>query len=378
MSYIATWLNEQLQAKTADLLVNDTLNDLRTRSGMLSKYVPIKNYDSRNFLSYVIKEINVIASIIAYGATPPISRQGSFTKITAEMLKSGLTYRFDENDQWDLRDALRMAVATASTVQDVPAMNGSGGIMKGTNNDLASYIFGRLASAVKAQLDLLDVMAWQCLTTGQVSWTDTREAGAQVVLNYIDPTADYNHFPGALSGVDLWTATATANGIQNLFDGCSTFVDTNGYRPDATVMSWKTRNDLMQQESTKNAASSLTVTQVGQVSKDMLNAIMEARDLPPIVTFDEQYELENPDKSVSKLRFMPTTHYAFLSEGMGQRAIGATIEGDDDPTKKSNGIYVVAREIEKVPPVDAIQTTMTSIPVFPNPKKLFAQQVTAA
>ena len=103
MAYIANWLNEQLQSRQADLVVDDTLADLRKRSKLLDGYVPLKTYDGRKFLSYVIKEINTIASVIAYGGEVPATSQGTFRKITAEMLKSGLSYIYDEETQWAMK-----------------------------------------------------------------------------------------------------------------------------------------------------------------------------------------------------------------------------------------------------------------------------------
>lgn len=367
MAYIANWLNEHLQAKQADLIVEDTLTDLRRRSGLLEEYVPLKTYDGRKFLSYVVKEINAVASIISYGAEPPVAAQGNFQKITAEMLKAGLTYRFDEETQWDMKEAMELASAKGINVQDMMLPDGT--VLGGSNNDLASYLFGTVERMVRAQVDLLDALTWKALETGAVSWTDPR-TNTTVTLDYKEAGAPYTHFPATLTAGARWTEYSTANGIQNLYDAVDTFIDTNGYPPDLIVMSRKLRNHLMQQTSTKNAASSLTVTQVGTVSPDMLKALLEARGIPPIVTFDERYEVENSSKVISNARFLSDNRFVFLNKNMGQRAMGTTIESDGQ-----TGVYTAVREIQKFPPVDAIQGVATILPVFAKPKLFFSQRV---
>lgn len=370
MAYIASWLNDHLQAKQADLVVEDTLTNLKKRSGLLDAYIPMQTYSSRKFLAYVMKEINTIASVIAWGAEVPTTAQGGMRKITAEMLKTGLSYVYDEQDQWDMKEALELANARQVMVQDMRTPDGT--VIRGTNNDLAKYLFGSLERLVRAQVDLLDSMTWQVLQTGQLSRTDQRTQ-TSISFDYRDPyDTSYNHFPTALAGGNTWDQYSTANGIQDLYSAVSTYVDTNGFKPDAVVMSWKLHNDLMQQTSTKNAASSLTVTQVGQVSPDMLNVLLQNRGLPPIVLFDEMYEVEDSQKNVTKARFLNTNRFTFLTKEMGQRAMGTTLEGDG-----AEGVFVNTREVSKFPPVDASTAVSTQLPVFTNPKLLYSQAVKA-
>lgn len=370
MAYIAQWLNEQLNAKQADMVIDDTLTNLRKRSKILDKYVPLKTYDGRKFLMYVVKELNTIASVIAYGAEVPISAQGTMRKITAEMLKSGLSYRYDEETQWAMKEAMELSNAKGVSVQS--ARNADGSVIQGSDNDLARFLYGTIERLVRSQVDLLDSMTWQIVQTGQLNRVDSRTSQS-MNLDYRDVyDTSYNHFPNALTGSDTWDQIATANGINDLYNAVSTYVDTNGYKPAEILMSWKLHNELMQQASTKNSASSLTVTQVGQVSPDMLAALLNARGLPPISLFDEMYEQENTDKSVSKARFLNSNRFVFLNESMGQRAMGATIESGG-----TQGIYVQTREVSKFPPVDQTISVASMIPVFGNPKLMYSQQVRA-
>lgn len=372
MAYISNWLNQQLQAKQADLIVNDTIIETQKRSNLLAPYVPFKAYDGRKFLSYVVKEVNTIASVVAYGADLPIAAQGNFQKITAQMLKTGLTYRFDEETQWDMKEAMEYAQAKGVHVQDIVTPDGE--IVQGTANDLAGFLFGTIQRMVRAQLDLLDALTWQVLQNGQLNWTDQR-TGTSLTIDYRNGNDDYPNNSRRFTTVEgsPWNiyeesgSYPAANGIQDLYNAVDDFIEVNGFAPSLIVMSRRLRNHLMQQKTTKEAASSLTVTQVGTVSPEMLKAILEARGIPPIVTFDERYQVDGDGSRSSTIRFLNDDKFAFLTKDMGQRAMGTTIESDGQA-----GVYVVAREISKFPPVDAIQGVATILPVFTQPQLLYA------
>lgn len=368
MSYIASWLNDAHQAKAADLVIEDTLTNLKKRSKLLDGYVPFKTYSSRKFLAYVMEEINTVASIISYGSEPPTTQHGTFRKITAELLKSGLSYVYDEEKMWHMKEAMEEAAAKGISVND--SFGPDGKRIRGTNQDLASFLFGTIEQIAKAQIELLDLMTWQALQTGTISRVDPRTNITTEITFKNQYDTSYNHFPDPLTGTARWDQYSTANGLQNLYDAVDTYTDTNGYDPDAIVMSRKLYNHLLQQQSTKDAASSLTVAQVGTVSPDMMDALLRARGIPPIVRFDEQYKNELSNKTTANTRFLNDNRFVFMAKNMGQRAMGPTLENEGQ-----TGIYVVTREIEKVPPVDATQGVATILPVFPDPKLFYSQQV---
>jgi hypothetical protein len=383
MGYIANWLNDKLQTKEADLLVDATLAYLKQRSGLLDPYMPIKQYDSRNFLAYVVERINTIASVVAYGSNIPLTRQNTVQKLTIQMLKVALSRVYDEPTQWEMLEAMTLAGAKGVMVQDQKTPDGS--VVRGANNDLAQYLFGSIEDLVKAVMDTLNVMSWQLLQTGSVNFTDTRTE-TTTVINFIDPQADYNHFPAALTQTgntadpfnNIWTDYQYADGLQRLFLDVDTFIDTNGYPPDLIVMSRRLRNDLLQQRTTKEAARQMMAsTQVGTVSPDMLGGILMARELPLIKTFDELYHIENVNKQITKGRFLNDNRYVFLTENMGQRCLGPCLEsaqGALDLNPKS-GVYVSSREIAKEPPVDATTAIATCVPFVGDAKKMGSRQV---
>jgi hypothetical protein len=366
MAYISEWLSERHQAKVADMTVEDTLANLKQRSKLLDEFIPFKTYSHRKFLAYVLEEINTIASLIPYGVEPPITSQGTYRKITAELLKTGLSFRYEAETQWDMKDAMREASATGVQVMD--SRRGPG-----TNTDLADYIFGTIERCARAQVELLDVITWEVLQTGKLLRTDPRSE-MKVEIDYRNPhDVSYNHFPAALTGTARWDQLSTANGLQDLYDSMDTYIDTNGFPPDLIVMSRKLLNLLMNQQSTKDAATQVRGASVGSVSPELLSAALSARMLPSIRTFDEMYQDELSNKGSQKVRFLNTNRFVFVSQRMGQRAMGPTLESGGN-----TGVYVVTREISKFPSVDATQGVSTVLPVFADPKLLYSRQVVDA
>lgn len=385
MAYISTWLNDAHQNKMADLVIEDTLDDLKRRdTTVLDPYVPLKTYTNRKFLAYVMEQINTIASVIAYGAEPPVTQHGTFRKITAELMKSSLSYVWDEEYQWHMKEAMEEAAAKGITVQRSRTSDGK---IQATNADLASFIFGTIQQLAVAQVDLLNHLTWQALQYGEIDRVDPR-TGVRTTISYKNPygdeatglyTSGHLNFPDALTGsggstvnkTHAWSESATADGVQNLYDFIDNYVDLNGFAPDYIYMSRKLLNELMVQASTKNAASSLTVTQVGTVSPAMLGAILEARGIPPIKTFDEKFKNELADKTLQNVRFLADDRFVVVKENMGERAMGPTLEGNS-----REGVYLSTYEApHKSPPVDITVSVATILPVLSDPKLLGAWKV---
>ena len=372
MGEITRWLADATQNKAADKIVDDTVDTLRRREGLLDMIMPLESYDDKEFLGYVLEEINTIASIIAVGAEPPLTQQGTFRKITAELIKTGLSRVYDEEYQWKMRKAMQEAQLKNVKVQDIRDPKTGKVVRKGANNSLAKYIFGTIQQLAKAQIDLMDKFSWDGLQTGVINHTDPRTK-LKVTIDYTNPhDTSYNHFPAALTGAATWNNYATANGIQDLYNAVDTYLETNGFAPKAIIMGHRTLNDLQQQQSTKDAATMLrgSIGSVGSVSLDMLSSILSARQLPPILTHDERYKYEAADKSTSNVRFHQEGRFTFVAEDMGVRAIGPTLEN-----KTKSGIFVKTYQLNKMSPTDVSASVAHMLPCFMNPKLLFSQQV---
>lgn len=331
MAYIATWLNEELQSRQADMVVDETLWELQQRSKWLDQFVETKMYDDRNFVGYITKQVNTMASVVAPNGAYPSTRKGQFRKITAESFKVALQHEYDEEDQWALRDAIALAEARGITVQNM--MGADGKVIEGSNNSLAALLFGNLSGLVRSVGELMEYLTWQVIQFGAINYTDPR-TGMTVDLDWKDPSlvTAGDHFPTATVSVP-WTAAnrATANGIQDLFDDINLYFDTNGTAPDAIVMSRKLWQELLQQKSTKEAASSLfldggTALQ-GVVAPERLQAVLEVRGIPKVHTFDERTEMDvTPGTSGGNIRFLNADRYCFIKKGVITKAYGGVIE----------------------------------------------------
>jgi hypothetical protein len=367
MAYIATWLNEELQSRQADMVVDETLWELQQRSKWLDQFVETKMYDDRNFLAYITKQINTMASVVAPNGAYPSTRKGQFRKITAESFKVALQHEYDEEDQWNLRDAIALAEARGITVQNM--MGADGKVIEGSNNSLAALLFGNLAGLVRSVGELQEYLAWQVIQFGAINYTDPR-TNMVVDLDWKDPslTTAGDHFPSATVSIP-WTAgnRATANGIQDIYDDINLYYDTNGTAPDAIVMSRKLWQELLQQKSTKEAASSLfldggTALQ-GVVAPERLQAVLETRGIPKVHTFDERTEMDvTPGTSGGNIRFLNADRYCFIKKGMVVKTYGGVIENGSktgiyqrtftDPTREALDISrVIARVLAVAPEI---------------------------
>jgi hypothetical protein len=102
---------------------------LSKREGLIDKIAPLKTYDDRDFLSYVIDKIQTVASVVAYGAEIPVTNVGRFLKLTGELFKTGLGFDYPEEKQWAMKKAFELAALKGLSVQD--SQNADGSVSRG-------------------------------------------------------------------------------------------------------------------------------------------------------------------------------------------------------------------------------------------------------
>ncbi|MGB3201532.1 MAG: major capsid protein [Nodosilinea sp.] len=393
MVFVTEFLNDAENSMKAAAVIEDRLTYLKQRSGLVDLIAPLSTHTNRKFLLYVVNEIRTVASVIAPGAELPVTRHGNFKRLVAEMFKLGLEYEFDEETQWDLWEAMQLADAQGLAVNDVLDEQGNQ-IAPGTNNDLAMMLFGTYSKMTQAFIDKMNAMVFEAIQFGEITASDKRTHTGWS-LNYKEPNATYDHFPDPLTGGDRWDQYATANGMMDLYRKMRVYVATNGYKPDHTIISDELYQDLLMQESTKQAASSMTVTQVGTVSPEMMLEVMRRRGIPQLIpdgnststmpgTFDEMYEEEQVNKTVLRKRFHNSNRVTFIKKGMGKRCFGPTLEGtgivgletmDRYPRTVNTNVYIVAREKKNFPPLDVISGVASGIPIFARPKQFMSWAV---
>lgn len=390
MATIANWFAESQQQKTADWLVVDTFHRLTERTELLNKVLPVRTYDDLDILQYLIEEKRLLGSVMAFGQEIPLRNAGRFTKLNAQMFKVGTGRRYDERTQIALKKAAEEAALKQISVQNIyqgDANDKNVVQARGTANSLAEMLFGSVKSVTMELMDLIRMLSFQALQFGFVNYEDTSTA-SKVVLDFRDPNASYGlggvnaHFPPSLAGTAQdWANTSTAEGLRIIEEDAEVYLETNGKMPDYIVMSRRTKRQLLHQEYTRtqysaivNSAAGITLSATGQISYTQLDALMQSRDLPKIVTVDEQYTgVDENGNEVGNRRFVNQGRYFFCDNNMGERAIGPTVDNDFAP-----GLFVRVKEQKQDPPVDVILGTASALPVVPNPKKLYAREVSVA
>lgn len=394
MGAIASFFTDKLQAKVAETLIDDTIARLRQRTGLLDRFMPITTYEDDEFLMYVTERLTPVASFIAPGAEPPVAAHGTFRRMIGELAKVGLSYQFDEITQKQMQKAMEEAVYKNASVMTMTMTDGT--VMRGTNDMLVKYLYGHVEGLVQAHADRLTSMAWEVVQTGQLNITDQRTR-AKVVIDYRRPGATYNHFPAALVNTgntvdrktNVWTDYENADGIGLLEESQRIYVNSNGYKPDAIVMSNELMRHLMRQKTTiERARQSMGLAQVGSVGVAMLKEIMLQNNLPPIIEFDELYQEEyaaeqsntgTSDPYVKNARFLNNDRFVFLKENLGQQCLGQPLEQKvvKDGVVSGLGSSVMIRVYEKttIPILDVMQSISMMLPVVPQPRNLFSQKV---
>jgi hypothetical protein len=386
MGVIASWLNDRYQTKEVNLIVEDTHAQLKTADELMNMYYPIKEYDDRNFLGLIVDKIRPIASVIGYNGKAPSSRQGRLRQAVSQLIKIGLDTHFDEEDQFRMEEALRYARLANSTLQDRVLPDGK--LVTGTANSLADYIFQRPEDLVVGIHNMLRLFSWQIATTGMIDHTDPR-TNIRTQLSWLDPDANYTNFPSPLTntgsghplGSVIWTDVENADGIATMENALLEYYDTNGFFPDEIAMSLDLIVKLSRQQKVIDRAKGYNLftngTSVGlNVITNIMDNVLQTK--VKISAYDLRYDLEDINGDSTTARFLPTNRIVMFKKGVGERALGTTIEsktGLYDAPKK--GIYVNTVNDPLDDTHDIMKARATGLAIALNPKVLYSLQVAA-
>lgn len=388
MAVIANWLNEHIQKKTVDKIVEDTHADTIQEDPILNEYFPIEMYNDRNFLGMVIEKIRPIASVIGYGGKAPTTTAGDFRQVVQQFAKLGLQYSFTEEMQFRMEEVQRYANLQGITVQDLRNPDGSVN-RAGSGGKLADFIFGKSSDLVIGLQNVLDNFAWQIPQFGKIEYTDPR-TNISLSVTYTDPAATYDFFPApgapctinngdALPGGTYvsWDDYDNADGILDIELDCEAFRKVNGTYPKATAMSKTAHRHLIRQKTTVDyAATFSTGVTAAKMSNVVLSRVLEDRGLPPIILHDRLYDIEDNNGGFTKARFLAEDRYVLLSSSMGNRSWGPTIEskaGLYDRPKA--GIYLNTYQDPLNSAHDIMEAKATALAIALNPKLLLSRQI---
>lgn len=368
--YIADFLNT-ISAGQVKLLYDDTFQFLldpdkesllqrmgkKPDPGVLSQYklmddfVTLEFSDDPDVLAYLVKQNLAIASIISVDGEVVSTGAGSLIKFDGDFFKLAIAHNWDEKKQEQMLKFRRMLPGNMSQT-------------------FVDMLFGSVASLQPRVIKLANVLTWQVLQSGQVSYTDPR-SGVTARLNY---SVAADQYPAALTGTARWDQYATATGLQDIEDHLLNFYGRNGYYPDKLVMSNRLAIHLSRQESTRNRALSMGILSnvpaagvASAVSLDILMKILPqlamSKTQPEI--YDAQYEIETAPGQTVKGRYLNDNSYCFLTSGMGKRLFGPTIENEG-----RSGLFVKTEEVRSSPPRDRSYCVGKFVPFFPQPDLL--------
>jgi hypothetical protein len=295
-------------------------------------YARYKETDDFSAIEYQLKRNMSIASVTATGGEIPSTSAGQLIKVEGGAIKITLEHDYDEKTQIKMWEFSQMTNIPQAFVE----------MLFGSVNDLQPKIF-KTANMLMAQV-------W---STGRINFTDPRTRAAIEIVYKTYPEL----FPDPLTGNALWTNATTADGIGDLQRHSEAFYYRNGFYPKETRMSKKLCTALLKQESTANYAISQGLISAApvpgrptRVSLKILNEMAKDMNIPPIVEWDAQYEIEVAPGETQRSRYINDNIYTFLSDGMSERLFVPTIESALGTGKPKPGVFLKIDEIEKTSP----------------------------
>lgn len=231
----------------------------------------------------------------------------------------------------------------------------------------------RMVRAVAARIELA---RGQALATGKVS---LNEDGVIAEVDFGRRAAHTGVAPGT-----LWSVAASATPIADMIAWRSTYRANNGgTNPGASLTSEKVLSQILRSAEVRNFAA-VNGNSPSIVSPLVLNSILAAYSLPPIVVNDAQINVRNASTGVvTATRVIPETNFLMLPAA-GDSQLGGTFWGttaeslEEDFDLAGDEPGIVAGSYSTKDPV-AVWTKAAAIalPVLANPDLTFQAVVTA-
>lgn len=387
MAFITKFFDDKVVAKTADLMINETIRYLYERNPILTECVPIQETDSFDWKAMLFKEEAPIATLVADNQEIPVRSFGKFEELIAKGFNIADSYMYDEETMIKMYQAMEKAQLAGMPVMSYRDEKGNI-TKKGTNDNLAQIIFGSIASLTKGIMDRLDQMTWEAIQTGALN-VQSVNTNVSASLIFRKANAEYNHFPNPLvdtgntvSKLNRWSDYENADGLANLYDAVDTYIDTNGFPPKYIAMSRRLLNHLRSQKSTQRAVASSFNT-LGIVSMErLLDTIKNNQIDSEIKIIEDRYQYKDAQGRLFKNRFLNEDTIVFMHPNMGKRWVAPTIdsvntivEEGDAVLRPKAGLFIKTYEMKVQPKLDVTYGKMTAAPIFPEPKLFYSWKV---
>ena len=366
-------------------IVDESFERAQRRSALTNMYFPVQTIDLWELMDVVVERNLAVASVIGLDQEIPYTRGGMWRERVEQLIKLAIGHLMTENDMVQI-----------SKLQKI----GQRGMM-----EIINIIFGQMDDIPPRIMGLADLLTWEAIYKGSVSYTDSRTK-QKATFNY---QTESTLFPSALAGGNTWDNPTTATGLDDMRALSDAFYEIHGYRPTGhTAMSNKQFEQLRAQTATKEAYISMTASAAGTagafVPLEAINAMLTERGIPPIYVnengqpgFDDNVVVETVSKASTKpptftnTRLLPEGYVTFLIQqqavntnflgtntGMlGQRVFGPTIESKRGSLEAQEraGIYTDVEELSKSPPQVRMFGVGNFLVDIPNPKLLVSQKV---
>ncbi|MEH7457951.1 major capsid protein [Bacillus sp. JJ1127] len=322
--YLQAFHNDSLQ-KVVDYTVRTQ------KETVADRYLPNDNTYSTEVVFDLVKKVPLIASMIGYGAEPPVVDRDAIAQIRAELPKLGIKHIITESE----------LLALANT-------QGHKGLVEGITSDGK-----RLTEAI---LNLVYVMKMQALSMGKYT---TRVGGVSAEVDFQIP--EENKI--TLEKASDWATDPNRDVLNDIAEWVERYNDLTFTYPEEILVSRKIADLLCKHPSVVGQSEKKGVS---RISLKKLNEVFADLQLPPL-TVIENTKITVHNSYTGKedeITVFPENRLVLVSKGIGNFLFGPTVEGEGKPG-------IVLRAYDKQEPIQSVlKAVATGFPVLEGVNKL--------
>lgn len=288
----------------------------------------------------------VAASVHAFDTETEIGSRDGLSKGFAEIALIKRKMRLGE------KDLIKLHTPRTKAEEDQ--------IIKKLFNDVDT-----LTLSVNARIEAMRIEA---LSTGGLSIDENK---VKVVVDYGVPTAQKNQAKTWKSG--------TPDILGEIYDMCNIVVAKSGTLPKRALTSNTVLAAMLKDEKIRRAA--LGVNYEMMLTRNKLNELLVSMDLPPIVTYDAQYRVQNKAGTYTTKRYLGENKFILMPDGdLGNTVFGLTAEElalrDKEGVDIENmGNIIIEQYATQDPVATWVKAVTTALPSMPYADELFIANI---
>lgn len=357
-------------------VVDQTEWELRQSTAPIDRFAPTVNYDTTKLLWLQMKGTITVASVV--GPEDELPNSKGFMQLDERFLaelRIGRQHIFGK-DEYDLLHDLEM---------NFNESNAGNPQAQAVVRAAEEYLIG-IAQNMPISIDAKHlILQLKVYTSGTCIYTDPLSK-KEIELIYPDIVSSL--LPSALTGNNVWSNAANANGLENLRVHAEAYRAVHGRKPQVLVAHYTNLEQLALQTTTLNAlgatagtdgtlASSLFIPVNYDPETLMLDResalymlIRSRTNVEDVMVFDAQYKEELEDGTFREAPYLPENYYFFASDGMGERARVPFVENNWQP-----GVFVRTKELDDAPKKERLAGLTAGVPFVPDARKIAARKV---